>query len=230
MKLRIRENENTIKQIRETIYKELIGDEDIDFKYEYDDNYDENIGRQFAKDIEDMLYDLIKHSDNVNEEFISNKDLKDHFKKHCIAKRTNVKSNRTNVFYDFKDISQYVEYDKKVSDMIEKTKYTIGYLYDYDKIYKYFRKLFEGNIAIQFCNSCGLKNKTSNITISVIAFSSNVTKNYKGGNTVDICVKDSRGKTITLFPVDVNYLQNKINNIIKKYSQVSDVDKYLFTN
>ena len=78
--------------------------------------------------------------------------------------------------------------------------------------------MFEGNCSILFGNSCGLYNQSGQTRLGLYAFSSDVTRNYLGGNTVDICIMSGTGRTITLYSVDSYLLENKFNNIVKKYS------------
>ena len=104
-------------------------------------------------------------------------------------------------------------------------------------VLSYLKKLFQGGIVLKFCNSCGLENDDGPINMSLIAFSSNVTKNYNGGNTIDICIKSTRDKTITLYPVDAHLLQNKFNNTKngpqqlhpRKMPRNADVSEYYIT-
>ena len=215
----------------------IIRNEDIFITQEEEDDldyadvgYDEELANEFYEDILSFLTELIRKEEVVTEMFISNKCLIDHFNKHCIGNRTGRKSTRTNVLYDFKDKSQYKEYEKALGDKIDKTIYTVGSLYDYERILYLLRKLFEGDIVIQFCNACGLRNNNGVINLSIYAFSSSVTQNYNDGNTVDICVRSGRGRTITLYPLDSHYLQTKINKLIKKYSGRFDIDSYKFNN
>ena len=139
-------------------------------------------------------------------------------------------SRRSNVYYDFKDNSQYCEYESKVTDLINSTLNSVGSLYDYDLVMDCLRDLFQGNFTLHFCNSCGLRNSSGMISLSLIAFSSDVTTNYSGGNTIDICVKTGNGKTITLYPVDAHYLQNKFNSILRTYSDCTEIPHFDFNN
>jgi phosphoribosylformylglycinamidine (FGAM) synthase-like amidotransferase family enzyme len=79
------------------------------------------------------------------------------------------------------------------------------------------RKLFEGNITVMFANSCGLNNGRP-INLSFHAYATNVTTNYSGGNTVDVCIKSGNGKTITLYTVDAYAVERKLNSIVGNYS------------
>lgn len=200
---------------------DLVEDEDdLDYDYDYED-FDEIVGEEFAKDILEILNDLIDMSDIMEEDFISTKCLSDHFRKHCLGKDIKRRSTRTNVYYDFKDNSQYREYEKHISEIVNKTDYTIGSLDQHDLIMKYFTKLFEGNVAVEFCNSCGLQNKNGKVSLSVIAYSSDVTTNYTNSNTIDVCIKGKGRRTITLYPIDAHELEKKLNRIFKKYGGYS---------
>ncbi len=203
--------------------------DDYDYNVE-DEGYDEELGAEFARDMFNALYEFVDDPVSIYEEFTSPKNWRDHYKNHCLCALPKRKSKRTLVYYDFNDPSQYAEYEKKISEEINSTEYRIGTLYEYDTIIRYMQKLFEGDITVVFCNGCGLRNSNGLVNLSIHAFSSDVTKNYAAGNTVDICVKSGRNRTITLYPVDANYLQTKLNNIIKKYSDRLDIPEYMFNN
>ena len=204
-----------------------------DFDYDdYEDpdyNFNEEIGKDFEKELSIILNDFIRESDNLGENFTSNGNSNIHYKKHCLGKDRNKVSTRTNVYYDFNDRSKYCEYEKEVSHRINESRNEVASLQDYSLIMKYIRKLFEGDFVINFCNSCGLKNSEGVINMSLLSFSSDVTTNYSKANTIDICIRTGTRRTITLYPVDANYLQNKFNNIIKKFSPY-EVDDFEFNN
>ena len=204
-----------------------------DFDYDdYEDpdyDFDEEVGKEFEKEIYSVLNDLINNSCNLDEDFTSKGNSNIHYKKHCLGKDKNKTSTRTNVYYDFNDRSKYCDYEKEVSHRINKSRNEVSSLQDYSLVMKYIRKLFEGNFVIKFCNSCGLKNSNGTINMSLLSFSRDVTTNYKKANTIDICIKTESGRTITLYPVDANYLQNKFNNIIKRFSEY-EVDDFEFNN
>lgn len=198
------------------MFYEFEDDEDLDYE---DENFDPEVAESFIKDISVVLYDIINTSGNLSENFISPKCREEHYRKHCLGRGSDKRSRKTNVYYDFTDKSQYIEYERKVSDKIKNTHYDVTTLSDYELIIGYLRKLFYGGIAIKFCNSCGLHNSFGLVNLSLISFSSDVTKNYRNGNTIDICIKSMKDKTITLYPVDAHYLQTKFNHILVQYGQ-----------
>ena len=63
------------------------------------------------------------------------------------------KSTRNRILYDFNDNSKYSTYEKDISSKIRDTNYKISSLYDYPTIMQYMRKLFEGNVTVQFGTS-----------------------------------------------------------------------------
>ena len=87
-----------------------------------------------------------------------------------------------------------------------------------DEVNKFFRKLFEGGQYMYFGTFCNLYNDHGSVGLLLHSFASDYTRNYKLGNTIDVLVMGSGSKTITLYPVDAHYLETKLNNIIKKYS------------
>jgi len=200
----------TIKEEREIL--EELGDLDYE-----DENFDNDIAEQFYNDILTVLNDIINTSDIVKENFISSKCTNDHYRKHCLYNVENRRSTTNRVYYDFTNKNQYIEYEKQISYLSSHTDYEITTLYDYDLIIRYIRKLFEGGITLNFTNSCGLRNNDGRINMTLHSFATNVTENYQKGNTIDICIKSTRDKTITLYPVDAHKLENKFNSIIRCY-------------
>ena len=171
----------------------------------------------FAREIYDIFQEIIDEEESLTEKFTSNHSLKNHYNKHCLCGRSDRKSTKSNIYYDFDNVNDYKDYENFVTSFIDTTDLRIKYLGD-DNINKYFNKLFEGNQAIYFTGFCDFRNSDGLITILVHAFASDKTKNYKNGNTVNFVVLQ-RNKTITMFPVDANYLQTKLNNVINKYNK-----------
>ena len=177
--------------------------------------------KQFAEELRAVLQEYID-VDPLIEEFISDKGAEKHFYKHCLAHdRDNKKSKRTNVYYDFKDVSLYKEREKyidKLSRQDEKNTYYISSLLQIDEINKAFRKLFEGEKCVVFSQMCELRNERGLIKLVIHSFASNVTNNYRTGNTIDMMIQSQNGKTIALYPVDANYFENKINSILRRHT------------
>ena len=166
--------------------------------------------------MEKFLYSIIAQDEILEEEFVSPRALRMHFNKHCKG-HSDKRSTRGRILYDFTDNSQYSEYEKTLTNKMKTTDYKIDTLLDYDDIIKCMRKLFEGNVIVWFTNGCGLHNQGS-ISIAFKAYSSNVTRNYRGGNTVDVCVKAGNKRTITLFAIDAQDVEKRLNNTISNYS------------
>lgn len=209
----------------------------------YDDEEDDDVyGWEFLDDIDDddvvsdeemefstmmkefihSLLQMEKNSPSIVEAFSSDKKLNDHFTSHCIAKDKTKKSNRQNVYYDFDDVKQYENYEYVVYDDLtidrEKTQ-VIDNLFDYENIIKAFWKLFEGDRGILFTPLCGFEDNGGNtVSIGFRSFSTNYTKNYSGGNTIDFLVVGNK-RTKTLYPLDASYVENKFNNCVKRMSK-----------
>lgn len=197
-------------------------DDDLDFDAsELREPTEEEIA--FAEDVYKVFQELINNEDqNSDEEFTSTSSLVNHFNKHCLGKNTNKKSNRQNVFYDFKHINQYKDREDKLNANIKKlstsSKNIIGSLLDNEDVIKKFRVFFTGDKYLIFPPSCGFMKDNKYIILGLYAFSSNVTTNYESNNTIDLIIMSVPGKTVTMYPVDANYLENKLNNIIKNYN------------
>jgi hypothetical protein len=194
------------------------------------DFYDDEIREVFANDIRDFIQDVIDKFSYISEEFTSDKNLRVHFSKHCVSDDAEKRSTRRRVYYDFTDKSQYLEYEKEISDKIRNTDLIIDSFDEYETIMKYMRKLFEGNTTVTFSKMCGLSDNTGKISVSFISYSSDVTSNYSSNNTIDVCIKGRGNKTVTLYAVDANYLQNRLNNIIKNDFDSDNPPEFYFNN
>ena len=179
----------------------------------------------FGEALFNFLQELINADDYINEEFISKEAIKNHYKHHCTGAFENRKSKRTNVYYDFKNIDKYRIYENNISDKILSSTNVIYSLND-DNMYKFFRKLFEGNFSIYFKPCCGFRNNKGTISIGFNSFASNVTRNYIN-NTINFLVfGGNNNNTITMYPIDANYVERKFNNLIKTYHPENLVFKF----
>lgn len=187
------------------------GFEDVQEKDVFDD---ETVKELF------MFFNSFVGDESLKEMFVKGQ-LPIHFKKHCLGTSTK-KSNRTNVYYDFKYVNDYKNYENKLSNIFSKPNIRITNLYDKDLI-KSLKNLFKGNYSIELTSSCGFS-KGRNICI--YAYSSDVTTNYLSGNTIDICIRTNADETVTLYPLDANYFESKLNNILSKYTSFSSSLKF----
>lgn len=189
---------------------------------ERDFNYDDSTPIsdreiEFANDLRDILQSLV--DDRIDEEFTSNASLVNHFQWHCLGNSSDKKSTPSNIYYDFTKINQYDKYENRIDKFLKSDNgVRVESLYDIDKINIAFRKLFEGNRYITFLEGCDIKNTNGAIQVSLHAFASDVTTNYKQGNTIDICIRTVFPKTITLYAIDANKLRNKLLSMLSKYS------------
>lgn len=193
---------------------------DMDFEDE-DSEKITNEEEEFAEEVGSFIQSLIDGevlSDDIGEEFVSENALNNHFNWHCIGKHVDRVSKKGNIFYDFTNKDKYRLYEDKINNAILKSALSVVSLFDTDNVVKGFRKLFEGNIALQFGLSCGFRNDKGPVYVGFYAYSSNVTQNYNGGNTVDLCIISPKGKTVTLYPLDAHYVQTKFNSMIEKHS------------
>lgn len=175
---------------------------------------------EFANELFDFLQELIDIEEQLTEEFVSKSTLNTHFYKHSLAGRDNKISSQQDIWYDFKYVNEYKKYEDVISQQVIKTKYMIPSLLDNKLIERYMHKLFEGGKSVLFTTMCGFTNKTGNVMIGIYAYSTDVTTNYKTANTVTLVILTPTGKTISMYPVDATYLETKLNNIIKKHSNV----------
>mgnify|MGYP007135714113 CR=1 FL=1 len=196
-------------------------------------NYDEGVTEQdekFAAALFDLLQELV-NTEDLNEAFANNYTLQNHFYKHCLGANSNKKSSRQNVYYDFKYVNQYKDYEDKIAEKINtevSSTYNKGYinsLYDSDKVKKAVYNLFKGNSYVYFPPIVGLHNQFGGFALGLHAYATGVTTNYMC-NTIDLILITKSGKTLTLYPVDANYLENKLNNLIKNYSNLNTTVKF----
>lgn len=190
-----------------------VNDTDIDFENElpWDPTKEEEA---FGEDLYDLIQGIVdKEEPFLTEEFVSDRCATNHFQNHCITR--NRASSRSNVYYDFRDVSKYKEREKYLTNELStNNNYGIISLTDIEYIQKVFRKFFEGGRSITFSPLCGFRSSKGRIGISIHAYSTEVTRNYHL-NTLDFIIKNVNGRTITMYPIDANYLESKLNNIIK---------------
>lgn len=184
-----------------------------------DTNFDFNTAENFALDLKSILNDLIIGGEILEEDFISNSCMQNHYLKHCLGKNKNRKSTKRQIYYDFNDVSKYSQFEKYIDNKIKHNSNSFGTLLDYNRIMKSMRNLFGGDYVLEFCSKCGLTNSSGSVALSLISdFNNDVTSNYLAGNVIHICVQTISRKTITLYPVDAHELQREFNRILKKYA------------
>lgn len=179
----------------------------------------------FAKDMFDVIQGLIDSEEgkDLTEEFMSDRGATVHFERHCLGHHRNERrSQRTNVYYDFRDVSQYKERERTIDSVARDSgrhKNVVAFpsMLLRTEIEEGFRKLFEGNQYLVFSQECGFHNNMGRVRLVIHSFASDVTRNYSSGNTVDLVIYGNNGKAVTMYPIDANYFENKINSIIRRY-------------
>ena len=205
-------NNKLLNKIKKSI-KEIVGNDfDDDELFLNEIVYDTDSSKE--------LYDLLQSyiPQGLNEEFLSNQsNLNHHFIKHCLGS-FDKKSTNYSVYYDFTDIQQYIEYDRKLQNSIGGSNtIRIQSLNDEELVVKSFNKLFEGNCFLVFTTMCGLHNVSGDVILCIHSYANDVTTNYTKGNSLDLIVLTTSMKTITLYPISAKYLANKIKNIFATY-------------
>lgn len=179
----------------------------------------------FGNAIRNVLQELLNEDDFLNEDFICLSVLMKHFQKHCVGIE-NKKSTPQDIRYDFKTLEEYTNYEIKLSRAISNafddstSTYFISSLYDAEDIINKVDKFFAGNAYLIFLRSCNVMDlKTGRTrTIALHSYCTDKTTNFPGRNTIDFRVGNVVEKTITLFPIDANKLEKKINSLIRNYS------------
>lgn len=234
---------NNVKRVNDNGYSnsELLEDlYDDDWTMEDEDdieNYEEDNPitpeqEAFANEIRDFLQSLIdkeeQEDEGLEEQFTSQNSLIKHFKKHCLANVPGRVSTKNNIYYDFNTIKRYSKYEQKLYDIFKqgvsntKNQYDfIDDIFNIDDVNKKFIQLFKGNFTLFISGIFGLRNSRGIVNLGIHSFSSDVTTNYRGGNTLDICILTSSPKTITLYPVDASTLKKELLRIFKNFSTLS---------
>ena len=205
-------NNKLLNKVKQSI-KEIVGNDfDDDELFLNEISYD----TEASKELYDLLQSYIPQG--LNEEFLPNQnDLNHHFIKHCLGS-FDKKSTNYSVYYDFTDIQQYIEYDRKLQNSIGgRNTIRIQSLNDEELLVKSFNKLFEGNCFLVFTTMCGLHNVSGDVILCIHSYANDVTTNYTKGNSLDLIVLTTSMKTITLYPISAKYLGNKIKNIFATY-------------
>lgn len=208
----------------ENVFEELNQIEDEEDADRWEDwNCDDYIPpteneEKFAEEIFNIIQSIIDSEEPLNEEFASERTLVQHFYSHCIAKWPDRKSKKSNVYYDFTNIDKYRNYENEVNRHITERGMPVQSLFDTAYINDCFRKLFREKSSIYFLMCCEFRNAQGPIAVGIHSYSSWCTKNYTGGNTIDFMILSRTRKTIMLYPVDAHYLETKINNVIRKYT------------
>lgn len=167
-----------------------------------------------------MLQEEIDKSSELTEEFTGRQSENKHFNTHCVGKHKDRRSRRSHVYYDFKDVGQYIEYEKTLNALMHDPNVKIAALLDTELVLESFANLFKGNYSMLFCTPCGLHNEQGDVMLAMRSFANSVTSNYTE-NTVDFMILTRKYKTITLYPVSADYVETKFNNIIKKYTTLN---------
>lgn len=233
---------NALHNTKKKLAIENLVDEDIEDAWYNDDwteededdieNYEEDNPitpeqEAFANEIRSLLQSLIDNEEAMDEEeieeaFTSQNNLMHHFNKHCLGNSTTRQSTKNNIYYDFKTPKRYSKYEQRINLIFKHGQYDyIDSIYDIDSVNKKFTKLFEGNQYLFVSAIFGLTNSKGSVSLGIHAFSSDVTTNYKAGNTIDICIMTQSPKTIKLYPVDASTLKKELLRIFKNFSTLS---------
>lgn len=220
------------KENQEEIDEELCDDDWTQEDEEDFNTYDEESitpeQEQFYEEVKDVLQSLIDDEDKedqnkeLDEEFVSNKELKNHFFRHCLANDKSKVSTRNIVYYDFNTIQEYSNYENELNKNFQSNSDTIilSDPYNIEEVNDAFLQLFKNNTYIIFGWEWNLTNNIGIIQLRIHSFASNVTTNYKTNDTLDIMIRTPRNKSITLYAIDLSRMKNKFFNILKKYSNL----------
>lgn len=210
--------ENIFEKLKRLSEEDLAEISEVDSseldEFDEDDIFDPR-GPEFEK-VMIEFFNEINADLNLSESFRNNNKLAQHYEAHCIAGDLDKKSSRQNVYYDFNNVSDYAKREDYLFDLVFRGQgIKILSLQDVDYVLNAFRKFFEGGFMLMFSPMCGLTDAQGNSIMVVLnSFANDVTKNYLY-NTLDYMII-KKNATATMFPIDVNYLQNKFNNIVQR--------------
>lgn len=172
----------------------------------------------FADEIRAIFQEIID-TECLEEKSVSEKCRDTHFDKHCLGKYKNRRSTPSNIYYDFRDVRGYSDYEEKILNLLDRaTTPTIHSLFDVDEIESQFRKFFECGKFLILGANCGFKNDGGPTAIGLHSFATDVTSNYLRGNTTDFLILSRKFNTITMMPIEASKLEDKLNSRIKRYS------------
>lgn len=171
----------------------------------------------FADGMFSIFQEIIDEEDRgIKEQFTSEPNAVQHFNRHCL--RPNRSSRRSSVYYDFTKLSDYLSHEDKISRMVieasHNPKYVINDLTKEKETMKAFRTFFEGGKSLVLGLPCGFTNENGSVRVCLHSWATDYTTNYRL-NTVDFLIQSPDNKTITIYPLDANYLENKINSMIR---------------
>lgn len=178
--------------------------------------------RAFEKDMQSLFQELIRldAQENIDEGFTSKNGLQVHFNKHCLGESTSKVSTRNNIYYDFTNIRQYEELENQLINVFKSWETPkVTSLEKMKEVRALFKKFFEGDNYLVITPFCGMHNQYGYVAIGFHCYADAYTTNYSG-KTVDLAILTENASTVTLYPVDVTYLETKLNNIIKNHSNV----------
>ena len=200
-------NESNIDEDYEDPLSELDPEDDDEPITEEDKIFEQAMFEFFAE---------LSEQEDLTEDFKNKDALKNHYLKHCLADNPNKVSNRYTVYYDFTNKSDYAARERSIMNNVNtQNAIFVLSLQDKDYVIECFHKLFEGNTTLVFTNMCGLRdNKGQSVSVIFNSFSTDVTTNYHQ-DTIDYMIVQNRS-TKTMFPLDVTYVQNKFNNVVKR--------------
>lgn len=185
---------------------------------------------ELANELFAFIQDIIdSEATELEEDFTSLPNLKDHYVWHCLAGRSDGASTPTNIFYDFRDVVGYKDLEGDLNHRVlrapvdGKNSCTIFSLLDTDRVLSGFRNLFGGNYILTFAGACGFKNTVGHVSVSFTSFANDYTKNYEDANTVHCLIMGRNNKTITLYPIDAYRVENKFNSFIANYNKNKSV-------
>lgn len=221
----ITEQDYNKEEVSDIFYDETaIWDEDMG-----DEVTEEEIA--FARELRIFLQGLIEDEESyIKEDFTSYSNASIHFGEHCMVGDASRISTVDNVFYDFDNIDDYLNYEDIVSKKViavknNNTNMFINNLYDVKSLNSAIRRLFKGGTSMVFGLACQFHNNKGPVRICINAFATDATTNYQS-NTVDILTQSPNDKTISLYALDANRLESKLNSMMRLHN----VDKkYKFT-
>ena len=206
-----------------------------------DPNYFGEVSDKIAEELFDFFNELI--ADEINEteswaddsdlsiadettstdSWVSDRRLKANFRNHCVGSK-NKKSDRRNIRYDFTSTDELKEYGEKIISKVLRLNFDFDSLCT-PEIALALSNLKKMPMSVIFDIPCGFENDYGSFKIGLNSFANDVTTNFPTANTINVLIISKANNTISMFPVDSDYIGDLIKILICKYTRDKGIKK-----
>lgn len=165
------------------------------------------------------IYDILESLANtrvLDEEWTNTPGTKEnHFKYHCLGSDNNYVSKEDNVYYDFKSQSEFDKFEDEISRKALNPDIIIDSIAEPD-IWDTLVSNLNAGKTVMFSQNCGFKGKHGPVSYVFIPNATEYTTNYGKASTVSFIVLTPDNKTISLYPMDINYIPVRMPRMVNK--------------